>query len=262
MRLPLTRPEALLLLAAVALIALALFGPAVPNPLHPHDFADRRMLLGVPNALDVLSNLPFLLAGAWGLWSLRGAPRGELYAVQRACAGLFFVGLMVTAAGSSWYHLMPNDLGLAVDRAAMSVAFAGLLALLAAARVSDRAGVTMAVGLLLLGPASVWHWFATGNVLPWAVVQFGGMALVLVVLFAGADRLATLPVRWGWVLLAYALAKLAEVNDHAILQATGELLSGHTLKHVVAAFAAWPVIAALQAHARRQNGRGQAAQAA
>lgn len=262
MRLPLTRPETVLLLASAALLALAVFGPAVPNPAHAHDFADRRLLWGVPNALDVLSNIGFLVGGAWGLWALRNAPRGPLYAVQRACAALFFAGLVVTAAGSSWYHLVPNDTGLAIDRASMSVAFAGLLALLAAARVSDRAGIAMAVGLLLLGPASVFAWWSTGNVLPWAVVQFGGMALVLLVLAFGADHLGTLRVRWGWVLLAYALAKLAEMNDQAILAATGELFSGHTLKHLVAAFAAWPVIAALAAHGQRQNGRATAAQAA
>ena len=53
-----------------------------------------------------------------------------------------------------------------------------------------------------------------------------------------------------------------EANDPAILQATGELLSGHTLKHVVAAFAAWPVIAGLSALAQRQNGAQPAVHAA
>lgn len=262
MRIPITRPEATLLLAAAALLALALLGPFVPNPADAHGFADRRAWWGLPNALDVLSNLPFAIAGAWGLFAVRRAPAGPMYAAQRAGAALFFVGLLVTAAGSSYYHLAPNDAGLAIDRAAMSVAFAGLLGLLAAARVSDRAGLALAVAMLVAGPVSVLAWFTTGNVLGWAVVQFGGMALVLLVLATGADRLATLPVRWTWVLVAYAVAKLFEVYDHAILEASGELLSGHTLKHVVAAFAAWPVISALAAQRRRQNGLRQAAQAA
>ncbi|HZN46068.1 MAG TPA: hypothetical protein VFB71_00470, partial [Ramlibacter sp.] len=69
-------------------------------------------------------------------------------------------------------------------------------------------------------------------------------------------------VRWILVLAAYAVAKLFEVGDHVVYEGSGQLFSGHTLKHVVAAFAAWPVIAALAAHGRRQNGRHTAVRAA
>jgi hypothetical protein len=49
------------------------------------------------------------------------------------------------------------------------------------------------------------------------------------------------------VILAYAAAKLLELNDEASYQFTGHLVSGHTLKHVVAALAGCPVIVALGA---------------
>lgn len=262
MRLFLTRIEILLLAACGLLAVVAVLGPAIAQPPNLHDFADQRTLWGVPHALDVLSNLPFAIAGVWGLLLLRRAPAGALYAPQRACAALFFVGLLATTVCSAWYHLAPDDAGLAVDRIGMSVAFAGTLGLAAAARVSDRAGLALAVALLLLGPASAFWWLDTGDVLPWAVVQFGGIIVLLLTLALGRERIAGLDVRWSLVLLAYAAAKLFEANDHAILAASGELLSGHTLKHVVAAFAAAPVLAALAAQARRQNGRSTVVQAA
>ena len=252
MRLPsLTRSEWLLALAAGALLLVAVFAPALAQPPHAHDFADQRAWWGLPHALDVLSNLPFAIAGILGLVALRKAPNGALSSAQQACARLFFVGLLVVTVGSSWYHLWPNDPGLAIDRASMSVAFAGLLGLLVAGLVSDRAGAATAGVLLVLALASVAVWFATGNVLPWAVVQFGGMPLLLL----GAlvkPRTGALAIRWSLVLLAYALAKLFESNDHALFAAGGELLSGHSLKHLVAAFAAWPVI-----HAAATLGLGQ-----
>jgi hypothetical protein len=64
--------------------------------------------------------------------------------------------------------------------------------------------------------------------------------------------------------LAFACAVLVahEVNDHAVLAASGELLSGHTLKHVAAAFAALPVLAGLAPLAGRQNATGNVAPAA
>ena len=252
MRLTLSRNELLLALAAGALLLVAVFAPAVAQPLHYQDFADQRTLWGLPHALDVLSNVPFALVGLLGLRALRRLPAGEVSNAQRACARLFFAGLLVVAVGSSWYHFQPNDFGLAIDRASMSIAFAGLLGLLVAGVVSDRAGTVTAGALLVLGLASVLAWYETANVLPWAVVQFGGMPL-LVLAALTRPRAGALVVRWSLVLLAYALAKLFESNDLLVYTASGELLSGHSLKHVVAALAAWPVLHALAVRARGQN---------
>ncbi len=168
-------------------------------------------------------------------------------------AALFFTGLLLTAAGSAWYHLAPDEAGLAVDRCAMAVAFAGLLGLLAADRISERAGAGLGLAVLLLGPLAARSALHTGNVLPWAVLQFGGMAL-LVLLALCHSRNAALAVRWGLVLLAYAVAKLLERYDQEIFTLTAQWVSGHTLKHLIAAFAAGPVIYALwKSGESRQN---------
>jgi hypothetical protein len=254
MRIPLTRPEALLLAAIAAGLAVALFGPAVAPLPHAHDFADQRTLWGLPCALDVLSNLAFALVGLLGGWALLAAGPAAASPVQRGLAGLFFAGLVLTAAGSAWYHFAPDEAGLAVDRHAMSVAFAGLLGLVAATRISDRAGAVLGAALLVLAPAAVHIAYAGANLGPWAMVQFGGM-LALLGLAAVRVRPGALPIRIGLVLLAYGLAKLAELGDHVIFEATGQLLAGHTLKHLLAAAAALPVVFPLLAAARSgQNG--------
>jgi hypothetical protein len=210
----------------------------------------------------VLSNLPFAVAGLAGLVALWRVPPAALPAVQCRCARMFFAGLLVTAAGSSWYHLAPHDPGLVIDRLSMSVAFAGLLGLVAACGVSERAGRVLMAMLLVGAPAAVVQWYVTGNVLPWALVQGAGLTLIVCVAATAARPARGLDVRWALVLLAYALAKLFELGDHQVFHATGGWLSGHTLKHVVAAFAAWPVIAALSALAQRQNGAQPVAHAA
>jgi hypothetical protein len=99
---------------------------------------------------------------------------------------------------------------------------------------------------------------ATGNVLPWAVLQFGGMGLVLWASLLRA-RSKALDVRWSLVILAYTAAKLLELNDEAVYQLTGQFVSGHTLKHVFAALAGCPVVAALWAlRDSRQNAASKA----
>jgi hypothetical protein len=45
----------------------------------------------------------------------------------------------------------------------------------------------------------------------------------------------------GAVVALYALAKLLELGDHSVFAWTAGWVSGHSLKHVVAAMVAWPV---------------------
>src|SRR5690242_12297699 len=98
-------------LAAVSLLGL-LFVPPIPQPQDYHHFADGKTLLGIPNFWNVVSNLPFVLVGAIGLWQVR-----EL------SARIFFLGVFLTGFSSSYYHWNPNDGGLFWDRLPMSVAF-------------------------------------------------------------------------------------------------------------------------------------------
>jgi hypothetical protein len=235
--------ETALLAACIALLALAMFGPAVPMPPHYHAFADQRAIASIPHAMDVLSNLPFALAGLVGLVLLWRLPAVVMPNLERGLLVLFFAGLVVTTAGSSFYHLHPDDAGLVVDRCGMTFAFAGLLGA-AGVRVSARAGLMLGIAVLLAGPFTAHHAFVSGNVLPWAVVQFGGGALLLALAFMRASG-PTLAVRWGWVIAAYALAKLLEMHDHQIYAWTGQWLSGHSLKHIAAATSALPLLAAL-----------------
>ncbi|CAN5669855.1 hypothetical protein BH11PSE7_BH11PSE7_20800 [soil metagenome] len=61
--------ETALLCALLALLGLSVFGPALAQPTHAHAFADQRLWLGIPGALDVVSNLPFAL---WGCCRIAG----------------------------------------------------------------------------------------------------------------------------------------------------------------------------------------------
>ena len=242
--LPLQPAEWALLVAAAALLAFAVWGPFLPASAHQHDFADQRGWQGLPCALDVLSNLPFAVAGAWGLVWLRRLGALRLCPATRATAALFFVGLVLTTAGSSWYHWQPDNAGLLWDRLGMSVAFAGLLGLAVVGRISPRAGLATALGLMVAAPSAVLAWAHTGNLTPWAVVQFGGM-LVVLVLACLPHRHGALVLQLGALIAWYAAAKVMELADHSVYEATAGSVSGHTLKHLLAAGAALPVLFAM-----------------
>lgn len=259
---PLSRRERGLLFTFALLALVALLGPVLPaaDVAIASVFADNRAWHGLPNAMDVLSNLPFLLIGCWGLYRLNRIDRAHQQALAQFplappasdppdntldCAWLFFAGLIATAAGSAFYHLLPDAPRLAADRAGMAVAFAGLIGIAVCERVSQRAGWPAAWFVLTAGLLAAEVVQETGNVLPWALVQFGGMALVLTLALASPMR-GAVGLKLGWVIFFYAVAKAFELADHQVYEATGQLISGHSLKHLVAALAGLPVLAALR----------------
>jgi hypothetical protein len=233
------------LFAAVALggMAAAFLLPPVRQPESYHHFADARILAGIPNGLNVLSNAPFLLAGLMGLWFLAGRDR-FVDSRERAPYAVFFVGACCTSFGSSYYHWSPRDASLLWDRLPMSLSFMSLLAAMIAERISVQVGVRLLWPLVAAGAASVWWWQWTGNLVPYGVAQYFSIVLIgLLLLFfppsytRGGDLLAATGI--------YALAKVAEALDGRIY-AFGGWISGHTLKHLLAALAVYWVLRMLR----------------
>lgn len=230
---------ALLALAAPWLAAALL--PALPQWQSYHDFADQRTLLGVPNAWNVLSNLPFLVIGALGLVRLR---RARIRPHQAVPYGLFFAGALLTAFGSAWYHADPRDATLVWDRLPIALGFAGLVAATFADRAPNRAVVfTGAFAAVALATVVTWSW--GGNLWPYLVMQ---ASFVAAALYATA-RVPSAYTHARWLYLAaalYGVALACERFDKAIDTALGGALSGHTLKHLVAAAALYAICAMLQ----------------
>jgi hypothetical protein len=261
----LSRRERGLLSAFLLLLGIAVLCPPLTGAsAGASAFADGRSWHGLPNAVDVLSNLSFLAIGLWGLRRLRWLERLHLRDRHGAaeppantldCAWIFFAGLIACAAGSAFYHLQPDLPRLAADRAGMAIAFAGLIGFAVCERVSQRAGWAAAWATLAGGLLAVAVWHETGNVAPWAVVQFGGMALVLTLALARPMHDAV-GLKLGWVVFFYALAKAFEWADAPIYEATQHFVSGHSLKHLSAALTGLPVLQALRAirrHTLRHN---------
>ena len=250
-------PTAVTLLLAAA----ALFHGPIHQPDGYHDFADQSLVWGIPHFCDVTSNLGFALAAFWG-W-LRMAPAADHDDLRHGWAGyrLFLGGLFLTALGSTWYHLAPDNARLVWDRLPIALACAGLLAgVLGDVRRRDSGG--MAGLLALAAVASVAWWYFTdlagaGDLRPYLLLQ--GLPILLIPLWQWiyraptADRLA-----FGGALAIYIVAKLTEANDHAIAAVLGPL-TGHTLKHLLATGAAALIVGRLVFRLRVPRPAGAAA---
>jgi len=218
------------------------FLPRMAQPLDYHNFADQRTFLSIPNCLNVFSNAPFLLAGMWGLIVVLGLleTTGRLFInpAERWPYLILSVGVALTCFGSAYYHLAPDNARLVWDRLPMTLGFMSLLSAILMERVSLRAGQVALAPLLVLGLASVVHWYVSelrgvGDLRLYLMVQFYTLVLILLLLWLFPARYthgADLVVAMGF----YVLAKILELSDRPIFK-LGHIVSGHTLKHLAAA---------------------------
>ncbi|HYK91250.1 MAG TPA: alkaline phytoceramidase [Acidobacteriota bacterium] len=244
MQLRLCTPIFLCFTLAVFIYVLSL--PRIPQDPTYHMFADRRSMLGMPNFLDVMSNMPFLVAGIWGL--ICTVPQRQRPAFrekhERWPYVLFSLGVTLTCFGSAYYHWSPDNSTLVWDRLPMAVSFMGIFAGTISDRIGARAGRLFLAPLLVIGLLSVLYWYfselkGAGDLRLYFVVQFFTIAAIflLIILF---------PARYthsGWLIAAggaYVLAKVLEVLDKQVFYAVK--ISGHTLKHLIASLAAFCIV--------------------
>jgi hypothetical protein len=243
----------LMIVLAAVIASVCCLLPRIPQPLSYHQFADQRSFLGIPKFGDVASNLPFAAIGIWGLAFLlqshSNQDSGHFLDSREKWPYLFvFAGLVLTAFGSSYYHLNPDNARLVWDRLPMTITFMSMVAAVITERISLRLGLCLLPILLIIGLGSVlqWHWSevrGVGDLRFYAAVQ-AYSALVILVSFLFPLRY-TRGSDFGLVIGFYALAKLLELLDKQIFAAL-KVVSGHTLKHLAAAAAGYCILRMLQ----------------
>jgi len=230
-------------------VVIALVGlPPLPQLPGYHGLADTRTWLGIPNAGDVLSNLPFALVGLWGLHVIFRTPIGSSFTAQAwpLPYALFFAAVILVCPGSAYYHWAPTNATLVWDRLPMSVAFMAIFTAVIGYRIGEHVARVVLWPLIVFGLGTVIYWAMTDDLRPYYVMQFLPMALIpaLCLLFPAGPGLANRHV--AVLLGSYILAKVLETFDWPIWEALGRTVSGHSLKHVAAAAGCLAVIAAIR----------------
>jgi hypothetical protein len=225
----------LIILMCVVIVMLL---PAISQDANYHDFADQRQLLSIAHFWNVISNVPFLLVGYWGLKALRV---GEIVQFPKSlinCYRVFFAAIAVVGIGSMVYHLQPSNETLVWDRLPMTVAFMAFFSLIIGEYINESIGKNLLWPLVLLGGATVVYWAITeaagvGDLRPYALIQFAPMILIPYLLLTMPTRYSHQCYVWA-MLLTYLIAKIFEALDHNIY-AIGQMMGGHAIKHVCAA---------------------------
>jgi hypothetical protein len=230
--------RALLAASLFAIIAVFLFVDPYPQPQSYHAFADDRTLLGVANFWNVATNAMFLIPGIAGLWMLRSAACPGILPALNPAYHILFTGVLLTAFGSGWFHLAPNNDTLFWDRLPMTIAFMSLFAIIVGEHISVNLGKNLLWPLLAIGAVSVLYWDYsesqnTGDLRLYGLVQFLPLLLIPAILLTYRSVFDRTGFIWI-VFLLYALAKVCEMLDAALYN-LGAVISGHSVKHVFAA---------------------------
>lgn len=232
------------LLAAVTLllIIIGLLLQPIPQPQDYHQFADQRSWLGIPNAENVLLNIPLALVGIWGLFLLFSP--GKIQFINRLERWPWIgisIGLVLTALGSAYYHLAPDNARLVWDRLPMTMVFMSLVTALINDRFSIRIGLWLWPLLLGIGIYSVLQWYMSelqgaGDMRLYVALQIYALVITFLMLLIPSHYSRSSDL--AMVVVFYMLAKIFELFDHQFYRLDNQIISGHTLKHLAATIAA------------------------
>jgi len=223
------------LVTTFLLVTVALWYGKIEQQQSYHNFADDRVIVGVTNAVDVLSNLAILVPGLLGI-ALMYKRQSTDYTYYQQFEPIIlltlFGGMVVTAIGSMWYHLDPNDSTLVWDRMAMTVVMTALCSLVISDRFSGLFAAKIHIPLLFFGLFTVLYWHFVGDLRPYYIFKLQAPIILVALLIFGQesyDRVSDYVV----TMMLFLLASILEYEDYMVFDATS-IISGHSLKHLVA----------------------------
>lgn len=211
--------------------------PPIQQNISYHAFADSRNIFHIPNFFNVVSNLPFVAIGVAGIYHLSsGNSKPTSHPVQMIFL-VFFAGLVLTGLGSGYYHSQPDNFTLVWDRLPMTFSFTSFFCLVIAECISIKLAKQLLLPLLMAGMVSVGYWYLSeqrgfGDLRPYMLIQFLPMALLPLILWLYDREQGYCSYAWT-VLGLYLIAKVAELFDAELFNIL-QLISGHTLKHLLA----------------------------
>jgi len=226
--------ELILFTLLIFSLIILLFVEPIPQDLRYHAFADSQTIWGIPNFYDVISNIPFAIVGLLGFsyvfthWNNKSTWSWLI----------LFLSIILVAAGSSYYHLNPNNQSLTWDRLPMAIGFMALFAIVVGDYIYPKLEQWLLVHMCALGVYSVLYWNLTDDLRIYVWVQFfsSGLLLAVIILYK-PNTYQTKYLIFAFIF--YTLSKLTEYYDHTIFSLTNNLVSGHTIKHILAATAAF-----------------------
>ena len=200
---------------------IRLLSTKIPRPKEYHDFADKRSVVGVPNGLDIFSNLAIVL------------PAIYLISKEKKLSFLS-INILLLAITSAYYHVEPSHKTIFLD----------MIFVVSVNTVIFSYFVNKQIGMLVyvLGILSVFYWKKYDD------IRFYEFLKISIPIY-GIYMIHKNPRVSGYIfpmIILSLLIRYSTSNDKEIYKLTNETISGHTLKHILAGIDIYLVIIVLQ----------------
>ncbi len=224
----------LYIIAVLANIAMFFIDPITQNQDY-HNFADDKCLLSINNFCNVLSNLPFVIFGIYGLFLVNKLMKNEVLIYNYYT---FFIGIFLTGFGSAYYHYNPNDTTLIWDRLPMTISFMSFFTIVIGTFIDENFAKKTLIYFVAIGLLSIVYWVNFSDLRAYFLVQFLPIVLLFVILLLSNKNNEFKKYFWS-IVSFYIIAKILETNDLQVYNFTNHTISGHSLKHFSAAVASF-----------------------
>jgi hypothetical protein len=229
------------LLAIIVITILFILGPIKQNPQY-HLFADQRQGWGIPNFLNVITNLPFFIVGILGLHEVTKTSEKVL----KLIFNFLFIGFLLLTIGSSYYHLSPNNQTLVYDRIPIAIIIMSFFAFIVYDYMDNKKGLLAFLVFNFLGVLSVLYWAlgdkeGNGDLRWYGFTQFFPVIAIPIILYLYRSSY-NLNKTIILIFLLFGFAKLSEKFDSQIFNVLHKSISGHSLKHIFMAIAGYEIV--------------------
>ena len=205
---------------------IKLFTNKIELPKSYHNFVDKRTIFGIPNGMDILSNLFIAL------------PAFYLISKQKKISFLSF-NILLLALTSTIYHINPTDNTIFMDM----IFVVSLNTVVLSYFVDKQIGYF----IYLLGILSVFYWKKNNDIRLYELLKIIIPIYVIIIIYKDYNNSNNNVSNYILLIIILSiLIRYSEFHDKEIYQMTGKLISGHTLKHIIAGINIYIIIKVLE----------------
>lgn len=204
----------------------------IPLPKGYHNFSDKRKFLGIPNAMNVLSNIAILIPALY-LLKKQGNINYENLLSEK---NLLIIHIVLLAIASGYYHCSPSDNTIFWD-----ILMITTLSIIVLNIINDH---KYGKFLYLLGILSVIYWKYSGDIRIYLIILIGVPIYFFLKYYNNEN--SNIKRNLYITLFFTILYRLVEFYDHQIYKIMDNKISGHTLKHIFAGLSIWYIVRLLE----------------
>lgn len=199
-------------------------------------------MLGIPNFLNVITNLPFFFFAVAGILEVKRLKEKELKQIMFT----LFTGFLLLTFGSAYYHWAPQNASLVYDRVPIVIVLMSFFAFIIHDSFNKTLGYKAFFLLNVVGILTVVYWIISeavgrGDLRWYGMVQFFPVIAIPLILIlyktSFKNRTKVVPI-----FIFFALGKFTEKFDSQIYHLLNNALSGHSLKHLLMAASEYQIV--------------------